>query len=204
MPSRAPAAAAAALAHAMITTSSLGLFPVYAVERGIPVDQIAYLLAATQFGGLVLQLPMSLSSDKIGRRTVMSVAALATLAMSCILWFAEAPKFWPLMLMAALWAGAPAALYSLGVAHANDIATDAQRVMWSGAMISLWGMGAVGGPLLAAALMDRLGAGALFAFTGVLSALLLLFLILRKLIRKRPLAPIPSSDTIGPAPGANG
>ena len=202
MPSR--AAAAAALAHAMITTSSLGLFPVYAVERGIPVDQIAYLLAATQFGGLILQLPMSLSSDKIGRRTVMSAAALGTLAMSCVLWFAEAPKFWSLLIMAALWAGAPAALYSLGVAHANDIATDAQRVIWSGAMISLWGMGAVGGPLLAAALMDRLGAGALFAFTGVLSALLLLFLLLRKLIRKRPLAPIPSSDTIGPAPGANG
>ena len=204
MPRRAPAAAAAALAHAMITTSSLGLFPVYAVARGIPVDQIAFLLAATQFGGLVLQLPMSLLSDRVGRRTVMTIAALATLAMSALLWVAEAPGVWFLAVMAALWAGSPAALYSLGVAHANDIASDAERVAWSGAMISMWGLGAVAGPLLAAVLMDRFGAGALFAFTGALSATLMLFLLLRKLIRKRPMAPIPSADTIGPAPGVGG
>ncbi len=202
MPRRAPAAAAAAVAHAMISTASLGLFPVYAVARGIPVEQIAFLLAATQLGGLILQLPMSLSSDRVGRRTVMSVAALATLVMSIVLWFAVAPGIWPLAVMAAFWAGAPAALYSLGVAHANDIATDVERVAWSGALISLWGTGAVAGPLIAAVLMDRFGAGALFAFTGALSAALLLFLLVRKLIRKRPISPIPSTDTIGPSPGA--
>ncbi len=204
MPRRAPAAASAALAHAMITTASMGLFPVYAVARGIPVDQIAFLLAATQFGGLVFQLPMSLSSDKIGRRSVMTFAALATFIMSAILWMAEAPGLWALAVMAAFWAGAPAALYSLGVAHANDIASDDERVAWAGAMISLWGMGAVVGPLIAAVLMDRFGDGALFVFTGVLSSGLGVFLAARKLIRKRPTAPIPSADTIGPAPGAGG
>ena len=204
MPRRAPAAAAAALAHAMITTAGMGLFPVYAVARGIPVDQIAFLLAATQFGGLVLQLPMSLSSDRIGRRSVMTIAALATFAMSIVLWTAQAPSVWPLAVMAALWAGAPAALYSLGVAHANDIASDTERVAWAGALISLWGVGAVAGPLVAAALMDHFGVGALFVFSGVLSAGLASFLIARKLIRKRPTAPIPSAETIGPAPGVGG
>ena len=204
MPRRAPAAAAAAFAHAMITTAAMGLFPVYAVARGIPVDQIAFLLAATQFGGLVFQLPMSLSSDRVGRRTVMTIAALATFTMSVMLWLIGTTGVWPRALMAALWAGAPAALYSLGVAHANDIATDSERVAWAGALISLWGVGAVAGPVLAAALMDRYGVGALFAFTGVLSGGLTTFLAARKLIRKRPTAPIPSAETIGPAPGANG
>jgi MFS family permease len=204
MPRRAPAAASAAFAHAMITTSAMGLFPVYAVARGIPVDQIAFLLAATQFGGLVFQLPMSLLSDRVGRRTVMTIAALATFTMSVVLWLIGPTGVWPLAAMAALWAGAPAALYSLGVAHANDIATDGERVAWAGALISLWGLGAVVGPVLAAALMDRYGVGALFAFTGVLSGGLTAFLAARKLIRKRPTAPIPSAETIGPAPGANG
>lgn len=204
MPLRAPAAAAAAMVHALVTTAALGLFPVYAVERGIPVGQIAFLLAATQFGGLVLQLPLSFLSDRFGRRSIMTVAALATVVMSAVLWIAEAPGVWPLAVMTALWAGAPAALYSLAVAHANDIATDTERVAWSGAMLSLWGMGAAIGPIIAAVAMDRFGASALFLFTGGLSAALVIFLVLRKLLRKRPRAPIPSTETLGPAPGPGG
>ncbi len=204
MPLRAPAAAAAAFVHALITTSALGLFPVYAVERGIPVQQIAFLLAATQFGGLVLQLPLSFLSDRIGRRTVMTIAATMTVLFSTVLWSAEAPGVWQLATMAALWAGAPAALYSLAVAHANDIANDSERVAWSGAMLSLWGIGAAIGPLIAAVVMDRYGAASLFLFTGGLSAALVIFLVLRKLIKKRPRAPKPTAETIGPAPGTGG
>jgi MFS family permease len=204
MPLRAPAAAAAAFTHALVSTASAGLFPVYAVARGVPVDKIAYILAALQFGGLALQLPLSLLSDRIGRRAVMMLAAATTVAFSAALWFAQAPGVWTLAVLAAFWAGAPAPLYSLAVAHANDIANDAERVAWSGAMLMLWGAGAAVGPVVASMLMDRFGAGALFGYTGVLSALLVLFLGLRKLIRKRPRAPIPASDTLGPAPGVGG
>jgi MFS family permease len=204
LPRRAPAAAAGALTHAFITTAALSLFPVYAVARSVPVEQIAFLLAATQFGGLVLQLPLSLLSDRMGRRTVMVICAIGTTVMSLLLWLVQAADVWTLAAMVAIWAGAPAALYSLSVAHANDVATDAERIAWSGAMLSLWGAGAVVGPIVAAALMDRFGVAALFVFTGTLSSALVVFLILRKLIRKRPVPPISSSATIGPAPGAGG
>jgi MFS family permease len=204
MPLRAPAAAAAAFTHALVSTASIGLFPVYAVARGVPVDKLAFILAALQFGGLALQLPLSLLSDRIGRRAVMMIAAAAAMALSAALWFAVAPGVWSLAILAALWAGAPAPLYSLAVAHANDIASDGERVAWSSAMLMLWGLGAAVGPVVAAMLMDRFGAGALFGYTGVLCGLLALFLGLRKFLRKRPRAPIPSADTIGPAPGGGG
>ncbi len=204
MPLRAPAAAAGCLTHALVTTAGASLFPVYAVARGVPVDKIAVLLAAMQFGGLAMQLPLSFLSDKIGRRTVMLGAAVAAAMLSSLLWFVEAPGVWTLAVLAALWAGAPAPLYSLAVAHANDIAHDDERISWSSAMLVLWGTGATIGPIAASILMDRTGSGALFAFTGILSAALALFLLLRKLIRKRPLAPVPATETIGPAPGGGG
>ena len=200
LPSSAPAAAAGAFVHALVTSAASGLFPVYAVAKGVPVEQIAFLLAAIQFGGLVLQLPLSLLSDRIGRRSMMAWAAAATVVFSAALWRIEMPSVLLLTVLVGLWAGFPAPLYSLAVAHANDIASDGDRVAWSSAMLFIWGIGAAVGPVMASMLMVRYGAGALFIYTGVLSALLMLFLGLRKLIRKRPKAPVPSSDTIGPAP----
>jgi MFS family permease len=204
MPVKAPAAAAAAFVHGLIITAGPGLFPVYAAAKGLPLDQIAILLAAIPFGGLILQLPLSLLSDKLGRRTVMILSALATAVISLAYLHVPPLGLWPLAVLTALWGGAPIALYALAIAHANDIATDAERLGWSSAIMFTWGLGATVGPLAASTLMDRYGADCLFWFTGALATALALFLMVRRLVRKRPLAPRPAGETIGPAPGSGG
>ena len=73
------------------------------------------------------------------------------------------------MVLTTLWGGAPAPLYLLAVAHANDIAADHQRVGWSSTLLLLWGIGAALGPLVAALLMERFGYDMLFVATAALS-----------------------------------
>ena len=203
LPFAAPAAAMASFMHGLIGSTGPALLPLFALARGLDVDQVALLLSAMPIGGLLFQIPFSRLSDRFGRRTMMAVSALATMGLSAVYLLPELPPFGWLMVLTTLWGGAPAALYLLAVAHANDIATDAQRIGWSSTLLLLWGIGAAIGPLAASILMERMGYGALFVFTGGMAALLCIFLLVRKLIRKRHQR-TPASETIGPAPGAGG
>jgi MFS family permease len=155
-------------------------------------------------GGLLFQIPFSHLSDRYGRRTMMAMSALATAALSLVYLLPTLPGFGWIMLLTTLWGGAPAALYLLAVAHANDIATDAQRIGWSSTLLLLWGIGAAVGPLAASLLMERFGYDMLFVSAAGLSCGLALFLGLRKLIRKRGDRREPAGNIIGPAPGASG
>ena len=204
LPVSAPAAAAAALVHGLIGTAGPALLPLYALARGLTVDQVALLLAAIPLGGLLFQIPFSHLSDRYGRRTMMAMSALATAALSLVYLLPTLPGFGWIMLLTTLWGGAPAALYLLAVAHANDIATDAQRIGWSSTLLLLWGIGAAVGPLAASLLMERFGYDMLFVSAAGLSCGLALFLGLRKLIRKRGDRREPAGNIIGPAPGASG
>jgi MFS family permease len=204
LPVKVPAVAPAALVHGLIGTAGPSLFPVYALGLGLTVDQTAILLAAIPFGGLVLQLPFSLLSDRLGRRTVLGIVALATTLISAAFLLLPTTNLIALSLMAAIWGGAPALFYPLAVAHANDIATDEQRIGWSSTLLLLWGIGAATGPIAASLLMERYGNGALFSFTGVFSLALVVFLGMRKLLRKRGPRPTSAVDTIGPSPGPGG
>ncbi len=204
LPIAVPAAAAASFVHGVLGTCGAALLPLYAFARGLTVEQVALLLAAIPLGGLLFQIPFSYLSDRFGRRTMMAVSALATVALSTIYLMPTLPSFGWLLILTTLWGGAPAPLYLLAAAHANDIATDAQRVGWSSTLLLLWGIGAAVGPLAASHLMERAGYDALFWFYGALSLALCLFLLLRKLIRRRGQFRAPTGDTIGPAPGPSG
>ncbi len=186
IPRLAPAAVAAALAHGMITTTQPALFPIYGVGLGLGMDSLALGLAATQFGGMVLQLPLAMASDRWGRRLVMIWAALGTAVASVLAMFAPAGTPLLFLAMIAAWGGAPAALYSLAIAHANDRAGDHQRLAASSALLLTWGIGATAGPMIASVGMDFIGAPVLFVFTSVLGAVLAAFLIWRRMVRRAP------------------
>ncbi len=62
-------------------------------------------------------------------------------------------------------------VYSLNVAHANDLAEPDEYVTLSSGIMILYGMGTVTGPLMAGTLMQWLGPSALIAFLGSAFAL---------------------------------
>lgn len=204
LPATAPAAAAASLVHGLIVTTGPALLPLYALARGIPVDRVAILLATIPLGGLLFQLPFSYLSDRFGRRSMMAWSAVLTALLSLIYLLPDLPSFFWLLIVTTLWGGAPAPLYLLAVAHANDISTDAKRVAWASTLLMLWGIGAAIGPVITALLMQWYGYGMLFISVAVLSVALALFLVARKLLRKRVGKRTPAAETIAPAPGVSG
>lgn len=199
----APAAAVGAAGHGFIVMAGMSLFPIYGVAVGLPVEQIALALAAMQFGGFVVQMPMALASDRIGRRTVMAGGALMTAIASFAFLAFPSPPLVVLLVLSALWGGAPAPIYSIAAAHASDLAQDHQRLPWTSGLLMIWGIGAAVGPLAAALLMDRFAVDMLFVYTGVLSVGLTLFLAWRKSVRPPPVVRKPIGERAGQSPGPN-
>jgi MFS family permease len=200
---QAPAAAVGAIGHGFITMAGMSLFPIYGVAMGMPVEQIALALAAMQFGGFLTQMPMAVASDKIGRRTVMAGGALVTAIVSFTLLAYPSPPLAVLLVLSALWGGAPAPIYSIAAAHASDLAQDHQRLPWMSGLLMIWGGAAAVGPLAAAVLMDQFAVDMLFVYTGVLSVGLTLFLAWRKSVRPPPAVRKPIGERASQSPGAN-
>jgi MFS family permease len=204
LPLLAPAAAAAALVHGLITTAAPSLFPVYGIATGLTPDRIAVALALIQIGGLIAQLPMARLSDVFGRRVAMMYVGGIGLLVSAATAIQGTGNYGLLLLMVTVWGGMPSVLYALAAAHANDLAPDGERTTWAASLMLLWGIGSMLGPITASALMDWLGSSALFLFTGVLSGVFTTFILLRRRIRpptgeRRPLA---DASTRSPGPAA--
>jgi MFS family permease len=200
IPRLAPAAVAAALTHGLVTTAQPALLPIYGVGLGLGIDRVALGLAAIQFGGMVLQLPLAMASDRWGRRLVMIWAALGTAAASIPAMLAPAEQPLLFLAMMALWGGAPAVLYSLAIAHANDRIGDQQRIAASSTLLLTWGVGATAGPMIASLGMDFIGPRVLFLFTAALGLALAAFLIWRRMVRRAPDHRTAAAATLGEPP----
>jgi MFS family permease len=181
----APAAAAASFCHGIVTVAAPGLFPVLGIAEGWPVASVALALVALQIGGLGTQALMIAISDRFDRRQTLIAISLATALAGAALaaTFPSLPLPVALVLLA-LWGGLPSALYSVGAAHANDLADEGRRLAWSSSMLLLWGVGAASGPLVASLVMDATYPRALIWFTAGLSVALALVIAWRR--RRRP------------------
>ena len=176
---KAPAAAAGSLGYGLLSTTGPALYPAYAVANGMTMADAALGLAAIQLGGLALQLPMVALADRLGRLRTMATALAATAVVSLALLLAPVGLggLAALLLAISFWSGLPGATYAIAAAHANEHATDADRITWSSSLLLFWGIGAIVGPLVASLAMDRFGSPALFAYTAVTSALIAAFLV---------------------------
>jgi len=83
----------------------------------------------------------------------------------------RSPALWLMALVVGVIAGYGAlalTIYSLSVAHVNDIAEQGRFVEISSGMLLMFGAGAAAGPILASTLMDTAGFAYLFAYTALL------------------------------------
>ncbi|WP_078408414.1 MFS transporter [Priestia abyssalis] len=57
--------------YGFLEASLHGNFPVYALRKGIAIEEVSIILPAFAFGSIVSQLPLGILSDKYGRRNVL-------------------------------------------------------------------------------------------------------------------------------------
>lgn len=157
-----------------------GLAPLYAAAAGNAISMAAWFMAAAIIGGAMLQWPLGLLSDAVGRRKVLVAVCLFGAAAALALAFL-APRLGvvSIIVLGGVWGAFAFPMYSIAVAYANDYADHGDYVKVSAGLLLVYGIGAVIGPFVASALITFRGADGLFLFTAAVHVLLIGFVAFR-------------------------
>lgn len=133
-----PLAVVGSVASGLILGAFYGLAPLFAVARELPPSGVALFMAAAIFGGLALQWPIGLLSDRIDRRSVILGAAAATAIASTAIVLLPSGGGTLLLLSVAVFGGVGFTLYPLSLAHAGDrLPNDGDMVGLSSGMLQI-------------------------------------------------------------------
>lgn len=147
----------------------------------------AIFIAVAVVAGAVGQYPLGKASDRTDRRRVIVASALlAAVAGTGLALFGGVSREAMLFLGFAFGLFA-FPLYSLCVAHANDFVEGKSFVEAASGLLLTWAAGAVVGPVVASALMTRLGTPGLFFFTTAVQVTFAGFVLFR--MRRRAAIP---------------
>lgn len=170
----------------LVNASFYSLAPIFALGLGLSIRETSTFMASVIFGGLLLQYPVGHLSDRIGRRTVLAIVALAT-AVACA-GIVSVTRWNPAWIYpaGAIYGGLSFTVYSLCAAHANDFSPHDKLVQTASGLLTAYGLGAFLGPIVAAGFMSRIGPEGLFVMSALVSAFLGGFAIYRMRRRVAP------------------
>ena len=154
------------MTNGMANGAVWSLTPIYAKSLGLSLTGIAVFVSIAIVAGAFVQYPLGRLSDRLPDKRWL-IAGLCAVA-ACgglILTFGTALPLPALYSAYFLFGAAAFSVYGFSVAHANDHAEPGDFVETSAGLLVIFGVGAVAGPLLAAVLMEALGARYLFMFT---------------------------------------
>jgi len=174
-----PAGAIGCLASGLANGPFWALAPLFASGISDGVSLASWFMTAAVIGGAVAQWPIGHLSDKLGRRKVMAAMGIAGAVLGLFLFVSGMTSFVGLIVFSAAWGFVAFPIYSIAVAHANDNADPEDYVMVSAGLLLMYGAGAIVGPFLASMLMTLVGVSALYAYTGTIHLLLMLYVIAR-------------------------
>lgn len=170
----------------LVNGAMLGAFyalgAVYIQRIGMGLSQVALFTSCVIAGGVLLQYPLGILSDRFDRRLVVIGCFLAAAAVCAPLGLFVLPAAGTIAL-GSLFGGFAFALYPLCVAHSNDHLDEQERVGASSGLVLTYSAGAVAGPLLGSAGMGILGPSGLFAVLGSLALMGGIFGIWRSFAR---------------------
>jgi len=182
----------------LVNASINGLGSVFATNVGFDSQQLATFMAVLVMSGLILQWPIGLLSDRIGRGPLLVyIPLIVALAAT---WQIYAEGFLPVLVGAGFLGAFVFTIYSLSAATANDRVNSTQRVQVAGALLITYGAGAVIGPIIAGQFMTLLGPQGLFFYIALIEIVLCSFSILTRGRRvgspdkRKPFVAVPSSQ----------
>lgn len=145
-------------------------FSLYARQLGASLTFIGILSSTLGVTRLVVSVPLGLLSDRVGRKTVVTLG-MVSFAVALAL-FAIAPNAYFLFIGRVIDGIAMVCTFLIGAAYVSDIVAPEERALAFGLYSTAMGLGFTVGPLLGAAVAVRYGvagsywAGALVGLTG--------------------------------------
>lgn len=167
----APTVFGAALMAGASESALYTLLPVYGVRSGMAEGASLQLLSWLLLGAIVLQYPLGMLGDRIGRRLVLILSAL--LAAACcffVLTLSADAVASHYMLMLPL-GGCLLAFYSLGLALLGQRFPPVQLAIANATFILAYEFGSLGGPVLGGLAMDLGHPGGLMVFVAAICLL---------------------------------
>ncbi len=175
-----------------------GLSAVYATRAGLGPGMTAAFLALPSLGALTLQWPIGWASDRLPRRGVILVVAVAAASTAAGLGLMPQGSNVALLVMFVL-GGLTFPLYSLLLSHTLDRSAPGTAMGASGTSLRVNGTGAVLGPILAGVIMASFGETAFFwclvATHGLIVAYVSYRLVVEDAVplhRQGPFVPVPA------------
>ncbi|MDW3183941.1 MULTISPECIES: MFS transporter [unclassified Roseobacter] len=166
-----------------VFSAQFGMASVYGAKAALTVAQISTFVAMFFVGAVLLQYPIGWISDRMDRRfliLIVSAVGVAGSALGMVL----GGNFTLLLVSAFIVGGMSNPLYSLLIAHTNDFLQHEDMAAASGGLIFINGLGAILGPVITGYMMDTVGPGGFYLFTGILFAALVLYAAYRSTVRK--------------------
>jgi MFS family permease len=164
--------------------------PIYAQELGMGITSIATFMSAGIIGGVVLQYPLGVYSDRLDRRRVIVWTTVGSIITGAYLSFGAGTSETANIVGVFLFGAFSMPLYSLCSAHANDFAKPGEFAVVAAGLLFYWSAGATVGPLLASLLLEYIGPRAFFLYTSFIFAGFLVFTLKRMQVR----AAVPPSE----------
>jgi MFS family permease len=173
-----------------------GMAAIYATR--VNLSLVGLFVALPSIGGVILQWPISSTSDEIDRRAV-GVAASLSAAGAAALMLLDSPHKPMAFFLFMLVGGFSYPLYSISGAYTNDWIEPEHLSGAASQLVKMYGIGAIAGPLLAGAMMGIIGpTGFPWALVGMHVAIAAFFFY-RILSWRAPLAKRPWSEVSLPA-----
>lgn len=157
--------------------------PIYAEQIGLSVTSIATFMSAGIIGGVVLQYPLGVYSDRYDRRVIILATTAASVVVGLFLAFFAGMDKWSNIIGVFVFGAFALPLYSLSSAHGNDHAKEGEHAMVSAGLLFFWSLGATVGPLLASILIDHFGPKALFSYTAAVQIVFIIYTAYRLTVR---------------------
>jgi MFS family permease len=149
----APMVMAAALIAGLVESADMSLLPLYGLREALSERSALLLLTVFLAGNVVLQLPIGLLADRLGRRFMLGVCALTSgvgplLLQACI---HEPLLLWPLLFV---WGGTLYAFYSQGVALLGEVFDGGDLAGANTVFVMIYCAGGMLGPSVGGLMMD--------------------------------------------------
>jgi MFS family permease len=185
-----PLAVVGAVSVGLSMAAFRNIGPVYAHEIGMDITSIATFMSAGIIGGVVLQYPLGVYSDRLDRRRVIVWATIGSIVTGAYLSFGAGTSEMANIVAIFLFGAFSMPLYSLCSAHGNDHAKPGEYALVAAGLLFFWSVGATIGPLLASVLLEYYGPRAFFAYTSFIFIGFLIFTIRRMGVRP----PVPVAE----------
>jgi MFS family permease len=140
-------------------------FPVYGLRMGISESWVSLLLPAVGIGGLILQLPLGMWSDRKGRKPILMLAGfIGSLAFFAVPFFGD--NIWGIMIAFILAGGFIGSFYSLGLAYVADLIPPSFLPAANIIASINFSVGSIVGPNLGGLGIQYISPGSMFYFLG--------------------------------------